>query len=286
MLLSTFQTSDPAVFCVVGGIAHGGLHATNDILNVFTRRRILQFLFGQLSAHASGPGASIHTVPKESKALTQGAMNASSQSGAGAEACASPEKNLFDDILMFTVEQLGIVRKDAETVGGRAKLREVITTMVRKRIPRVVVLDNDGRAVEMYSRADIRLLSDEVAAVLDVDVVAAAGIHRRMCTFCTKNDTLQTVMQKMAWTAGMAGEVLVCVGPDQSYEGLVSFRSLFGILESKSNPNTVTAPVPMAVPGPQGISNTNADASSSIVEMEASTAVAVPSSNNPTPMDS
>uniref|UniRef100_A0A7S2X9G2 CBS domain-containing protein n=1 Tax=Lotharella oceanica TaxID=641309 RepID=A0A7S2X9G2_9EUKA len=139
----------------------------------------------------------------------------------------------------------------------------------------------------MYSRADIRLLSDEVAAVLDVDVVAAAGRHRRMCTFCTKNDTLQTVMQKMAWTAGMAGEALVCVGPDQRYEGLVSFTSLFGILESKSNPNTVTAPV-SANPGA---------ASSSIVEMEASTPERAevaqtpePASSSggitPTPMDS
>eukprot|EP00465_Bigelowiella_longifila_P010215 CAMPEP_0185258058 /NCGR_PEP_ID=MMETSP1359-20130426/7043_1 /TAXON_ID=552665 /ORGANISM="Bigelowiella longifila, Strain CCMP242" /LENGTH=315 /DNA_ID=CAMNT_0027843405 /DNA_START=93 /DNA_END=1040 /DNA_ORIENTATION=+ len=245
------MTSESRTFCVVGGTCNGGLE-TGDILNVFTRQRILRFLFGQLSAHAAGNSNNTHSISGLENNENQPALRSSSStvdsdtkargsaSGGGAGAAIAVNnnnKNLFDEILMFTVEQLGIVSRDGvKTVTkGRACLKEVLTGLVKQNLGRVVVLDTEGRAIEMYSRSDIRIMSDEIVRVLDLDVVEAARKHPRLCTFCSRTDTLQTVMAKMAKGAATAGEVLVCVGPEphKRYEGLVSFTSLFGILDTK-----------------------------------------------------
>jgi len=220
------MTSEPRTFCVIGGTCSGGLE-TGDIMNVFTRQRILRFLFGQLSAHAAGENHSYNSV----EASTTPSLSGERKSGTNTDLV---KKNLFDEILMFTVEQLGIVSRDGvKTVtAGQACLKEVLVKLVKQNLGRVVVLDNDGRAIEMYSRSDIRIMSDEVLSILDLDVVEAARKHPRLCTFCSRTDTLQVVMAKMAKGAATAGEVLVCVGPDRRYEGLVSFTSLFGILDN------------------------------------------------------
>eukprot|EP00472_Partenskyella_glossopodia_P009684 CAMPEP_0197523716 /NCGR_PEP_ID=MMETSP1318-20131121/8596_1 /TAXON_ID=552666 /ORGANISM="Partenskyella glossopodia, Strain RCC365" /LENGTH=445 /DNA_ID=CAMNT_0043076503 /DNA_START=70 /DNA_END=1407 /DNA_ORIENTATION=+ len=235
--IQTCETSEPRTFCIVGAnivpvnedrvqLNLRGLE-TFDVLNVFTRKRILRFLFAQLSVNAAGPGIS---MPDKSQGQTQPAKIKAEGGGANEN-----EKNLFDEILMFTVDQLGIVqRKGVETVTpGSASLKQVLTALVERSLPRVVVLDSQGRAVEMYSKSDIRILSDDVVGALDLDIYAATGRHRRLCSFCTRNDTLQSVMQKMAYGDATAGEVLVCVGPENRYEGLVSFSSLFEILKSK-----------------------------------------------------
>lgn len=117
------------------------------------------------------------------------------------------KKNLFDETLMFTIEQLGInSREGVHTVRqGEACLKEVLKTLVTKSLGRVVVLDKQGRALEMYSRSDIRILSGEILDVLNLDVVEAARKHPRLCTFCSRTDTLQSVMAKMANGDATAG---------------------------------------------------------------------------------
>ncbi|GAB5360200.1 hypothetical protein AAMO2058_000607100 [Amorphochlora amoebiformis] len=217
-------------FCVVGGTLNGGLD-TSDILNVFTRRRILKFLLRQLSAHAAGP-VQLKTSERDSKGMDIVSDNTKTVDTTGRKT-SSFKRNLFDEILMFTVEQLSIASTHGvEIVRKGVKLKDVLTTMVQKVLPHVVILDDDGRAVEMYSRSDIRILSAEVLGVVDLDVVEAANRHRRLCTYCSKSDTLHTIMAKMA-TSATNGEALVCVGKDKRFEGLVSFTSLFGILETK-----------------------------------------------------
>eukprot|EP00468_Gymnochlora_sp_CCMP2014_P005719 CAMPEP_0167750966 /NCGR_PEP_ID=MMETSP0110_2-20121227/6291_1 /TAXON_ID=629695 /ORGANISM="Gymnochlora sp., Strain CCMP2014" /LENGTH=533 /DNA_ID=CAMNT_0007636359 /DNA_START=49 /DNA_END=1650 /DNA_ORIENTATION=+ len=235
------QTAGPCTFCIVGATYNGGLE-TSDILNVFTRRRILKFLFGQLSSHTAAAFRTSTVSTKGIKGDTKSSRSSvssmeaiissqtNSSSGGGASAL---KRNLFDEILMFTVEQLSIAQTHSvEIVRGGVTLKHVLKTLVMKSLPRVVVLDSDGRAVEMYSRSDIRILSDEVLAALDQDIVQAAKSHRRLCTFCTKQDTLQSIMFKMA-TGAATSEALVCVNSEGRFEGLVSFTSLFGILESK-----------------------------------------------------
>eukprot|EP00466_Bigelowiella_natans_P000073 jgi/Bigna1/84789/estExt_fgenesh1_pg.C_10063 len=293
VLIQASMTSESRTFCVVGGTCNGGLE-TGDILNVFTRQRILRFLFGQLSAHAAGNNNNNPSITSLENNQNQSSLKSSSSTadsdtkargsagGAAAIAANNNNKNLFDEILMFTVKQLGIVSRDGvKTVTkGQACLKEVLTGLVKHNLGRVVVVDKEGRAIEMYSRSDIRIMSDEIVSVLDLDVVEAAQKHPRLCTFCSRTDTLQTVMAKMAKGAATAGEVLVCVGPEphKRYEGLVSFTSLFGILDTKQGGGSVAtvqqqASTASSTQGPGTKPNTSSSTDQkkqSAVDMEAS----------------
>lgn len=208
-------------FCIVGNSnkaadSKAKTATETNILNVCTTQHILGFLFGQLSAYASGG----------ERVANNGFDGGNDEKTGGGQRA----PNLFDQILNFTVDQLGIVNKDVVTMqGDHVTLIHILRDMVEHSIPHVVVLDKQGKAIEMYSRSEIRLLSGSVLDLMEAKATEAAARHPRLCTFCTKSDNLRTVMAKM----NDHGKVLVCVDSNRRFEGLVSYNSLLSILDNK-----------------------------------------------------
>ena len=128
---------------------------------------------------------------------------------------------------------------DVVVVPDTASVISVLNVLAERRISAVPVVSPDtGALLDVYSREDVAFLSNDPSLmVLDAPVGDVRRAQAQMTGVstvpltCSAEDTLQTVLERLAGSGGHSDR-LVCVDGDQRVTGIVSLSDVFAWVSS------------------------------------------------------